>query len=416
MKCNSLLSAFALMFVPLYTAVSQTMSAQTSSTVSAASAYTAVPPLVPYSGVALDASGRSVASPTSITFLVFKDETGGEPLFAETQSVAVDAAGHYKVQLGATLANGLPSDLFATGEARWLEVQIAGQAPQPRVLIASVPYALKAADASTLGGLPASAFALAGQTLKSTAAPAGVTPDTVSNVTTTGGTAGYVPEFSSATTVVDSPIFVLGSNVGIGTATPTTTLNVVGTGATIDAPLALTATGTATVSAGFDSNLLKFYTSAYNSSTKAVVDPRFEWEAVPSGNNTASPAAKLELLSSTGTPSVAPTGFSFNLNGTINFAPGQTFPGADITGTVNATGYDLGGSLFAPARRQNLPHTWALPATRTPLAFTAPILASATTRYTPTPRGTSTPRAAPMRWVPTPLGTTTRLPAAAHCT
>ncbi len=148
MKCNSLLSAFALMLVPLYTAVSQTMSAQTSSTVSAASAYTAVPPLVPYSGVALDASGRSVASPTSITFLVFKDETGGEPLFAETQSLVVDATGHYKVQLGATLANGLPSDLFATGEARWLEVQIAG--------------------------------------------------------------------------FVDSPIFVSGSKVGIGTATPTT--------------------------------------------------------------------------------------------------------------------------------------------------------------------------------------------------
>ncbi len=31
----------------------------------------------------------------------------------------------------------------------------------------------------------------------------------------------------------------------------------------------------------------------------------------------------------------------------MNFAKGQTFPGADITGTVNASGYDLGGSLFA---------------------------------------------------------------------
>ncbi len=155
MKYKSPLSAIVLVFALPYPAVSQTaMSAQTSPSVSAASANTAVPPLVPYSGVALDASGKSVASPTSITFLVFKDETGGEPLFAETQGVAVDASGHYQAQLGATLANGLPSDLFSTGDARWLEVQIVGQAPQPRVLIASVPYALKPADAATLGGLP----------------------------------------------------------------------------------------------------------------------------------------------------------------------------------------------------------------------------------------------------------------------
>ena len=47
-------------------------------------------------------------------------------------------------------------------------------------------------------------------------APAGVTPDTASNVTTTGGTAGYLSQFNGATTIVDSPIFVLGSNVGLG--------------------------------------------------------------------------------------------------------------------------------------------------------------------------------------------------------
>jgi hypothetical protein len=96
--------------------------------------------------------------------MIFKNETGGEPLFAETQTVALDSTGHYKVQLGATLPNGLPQDLFSTGEARWLEVQVAGEAPQPRALLVSVPYALKAGDATTLGGLPASAYALAGAT------------------------------------------------------------------------------------------------------------------------------------------------------------------------------------------------------------------------------------------------------------
>ena len=112
----------------------------------AASALTAVPALVPFSGIMTEPDGKPVAVETAITFLIFKDQEGSEPLFAETQAVTPDARGHFKVQLGATLANGLPTDLFSTGEARWLEVQAAGQTPQPRVLVASVPYALKAAD------------------------------------------------------------------------------------------------------------------------------------------------------------------------------------------------------------------------------------------------------------------------------
>lgn len=67
----------------------------------------------------------------------------------------------YNVQLGSTLPNELPTDLFDSGEARWLGVQPEGQAEQPRVLLLSVPYALKAADADSLGGLPLSAFVLA---------------------------------------------------------------------------------------------------------------------------------------------------------------------------------------------------------------------------------------------------------------
>ena len=49
-----------------------------------------------------------------------------------------------------------------SGAARWLEVSVAGDngelVTQPRVLLVSVPYALKAGDSETLGGLPASAY------------------------------------------------------------------------------------------------------------------------------------------------------------------------------------------------------------------------------------------------------------------
>ena len=90
------------------------------STPLAASALTAVPALVPFSGIMTEPDGKPVSGETAITFLIFKDQEGGEPLFVETQAVTPDASGHYKVQLGATLANGLPADSFASGEARWL--------------------------------------------------------------------------------------------------------------------------------------------------------------------------------------------------------------------------------------------------------------------------------------------------------
>ena len=161
-------------------------------------------------------------------------------------------------------------------------------------------------------------------------------PNVTSNVTTTGGTLGFVPQFSGVSSIVDSPIFVnTTGEVGIGTATPTATLDVNG-GATISGSLVLPALGTATASAGFGSQLLKMYTSIYNSSSKAVVDPRFEWQAAESGNNTGSPSATLELLASNGSAGAAATGFSFNTNGTINFAAGQTLPA--VTGNETVTG------------------------------------------------------------------------------
>jgi hypothetical protein len=42
--------------------------------------------------------------------------------------------------------------------AHWISTQISGQRESARVLLMSLPYALKAADAEKLGGLPASAF------------------------------------------------------------------------------------------------------------------------------------------------------------------------------------------------------------------------------------------------------------------
>ncbi len=359
--------AFSLILVPLGAA------AQTAVSSIAASSPTAVPPLVPYSGVAVGGEGKPLSGEVAATFLIFKEETGGEPLFIESQRVVVDSAGHYKVQLGATLTNGISAELFASGEARWLEVQIAGEKPQPRVLLASVPYALKAADAATLGGLPASAFVLAGtRGLGSAVSPGAFGAST--NVTTTGGVAGYLPEFSGVSSIVDSPLFVSGANVGIGTATPAATLDVNGSGlftgglavngvSTLNGFLLLPALGTATTSTSYNSQYFKLVTSAYNSSTKAIVAPRFQLQAEVAGNNTANPTGTLNLIASNGPGSPVETGFYLNSNGTIHFAPGQTFPGGAGTGTI--TGVTAGTALTGGGTSGNV--TLNVDTTKVPL-------------------------------------------------
>jgi hypothetical protein len=113
------------------------------------------PPLIQFSNVATDEGGNTLSGVVSIAFSLYNAQQGGEPLWTKTQNnVQLDPTGHYPVQLGITKPNGVPTTLFTTGEARWLGVQIAQQPVQPRVLLLSLPYALKAGDATTVGGLP----------------------------------------------------------------------------------------------------------------------------------------------------------------------------------------------------------------------------------------------------------------------
>ena len=117
-----------------------------------------VPRLVRFAGTVPGGPG-----PVDLTFAFYAAQASEAPLWAETQRVDLDASGHYAVHLGASRPDGLPADLFATSDARWLGVRIEGQPEQPRVLLVSVPYALRAAEADTIAGKPLSAFVLAGE-------------------------------------------------------------------------------------------------------------------------------------------------------------------------------------------------------------------------------------------------------------
>jgi len=192
-----------------------------------------------------DGKNRSPAI-VSLTFSLYELQDGGTPLWSESQKLQLDQQGRYTVLLGATQAEGLPLDLFTSGKALWLGVQpqLPGATEQPRVLLVAVPYALKASDSDTLGGKPASAYALAGPVVSvangtpplTTAPPAGEpAPDSrppipsnqpqpaaaCSGVTSDGtATANYLAKFTSACNIQKSLIFDTGTNVGVGTTTP----------------------------------------------------------------------------------------------------------------------------------------------------------------------------------------------------
>lgn len=116
------------------------------------------PPLIPFSGAITAPSGGPHVGLVSAVFALYEASEGGVPLWVDIQVVQTDADGWYLALLGAYTA--LPVDLFASSQALWLGVQPEGQPEQPRVQFLSVPYALKAGDADTLGGRPVGEFML----------------------------------------------------------------------------------------------------------------------------------------------------------------------------------------------------------------------------------------------------------------
>jgi hypothetical protein len=253
-----------------------------------------VPALINFSGALNAVDGKPLTSLTGVTFLFYADSQGGAPLWMETQNVQPNRTGHYTVALGSTTSQGLPTSLFSSGEARWLGVQVQGQEEQPRVMLLAVPYALKAVDAQTIGGLPPSAFVLAAPAAVSSISPAAIPtnvttppaapPPASSNVTTTGGTANSIPLFTTATNIQNS----------ILTQTGATAINVAG-------KLNLPAQGAATATGGKLSRPEDFVASAFNSTSKAAVAQTFQLQAEPAGNNSAAPSGTLNLLYGSGT-------------------------------------------------------------------------------------------------------------------
>src|SRR6266849_5003088 len=282
-----------------------------------------VPRLIKFSGTLLDAQERPMGGPVGAASAQKTQQTGGAALWVETQNVKPDGNGNYTVLLGANSANGVPAELFVSGEARWLGIQVGQQPEHERILLVSVPYALKAGDAETLGGLPASAFVTtgapgntgnaggvaAGTSSSSTALPTATTPKKAastpqaatpcSSITSDGtATANSIALFTAACNVQGSVMtqVLINGFPGVDVAGNNAGLRLSGTGTH-----QVTVTGATSGRLGQDANGFFFASDTNGKSVRFLTNNGTlnEWMRITSagdvGIGTTTPGAKLDV-------------------------------------------------------------------------------------------------------------------------
>ncbi len=221
------------------------------------------------------------------------------------------------------------------------------------MLLVSAPYALKAGDAETIGGLPPSAFVLAAPAPMNSSTAGGaaetITPLAATDVTTTGGIANYLPIFSGAAAIIDSAVFQTGSGatakVGISTTTPATKLDVNGNG-TIRGILSLPATAAATATAGKISQPLDLVASSFDKTSNTALAQTFRFQAEPAGNDTTAPSA-LSIYSTDWAQPRPPRPDQHHQQRRNHLRTGPEFPGdglGTITGVTAGTALTGGGT------------------------------------------------------------------------
>ena len=297
---------------------------------------TAIPRLIRFNG-AYHSTGQ-VAQPgaVGVSLSVYREQYDGTPLWNEIQNVQVDKDGNYSVLLGSTLSEGMPADLFATAEPRWLEVE-ADHVKQPRILLGSVPYAMRAADAETLGGFPASAYLRASLPNAATAdksAPGASTNVSAASLSplANSGTASYLGVFTNSTDLTSSAIYQAGNTVIIGGTTSLGAMTLIGNVPGNDAPgMALYNQG----GGGGASASLDFYNTSINGGI-----PQAKIKAVDDGNY----SDHLVFLTKTPGGPGNPVTERVRITSSGNVGIGTTTPGGklEVAGVLKVSGASSG--------------------------------------------------------------------------
>lgn len=344
------------------TAISGDTSGATAAAAEPQTAIGNVPRLIKISGVITAPDGKPATGAVPLTFTLYQEQEG-TALWTEIQSAQLDSQGHYTVLLGAGSTEGLPLDLFASGNALWLGVQpeLSGATEQPRVLLVAVPYALKASDADTLGGKPASAYVLSQDRATSSSArattgnldaasqsalepragmqagPSSANPSGGGIPPVVGiGTPNAIPIWTGSQTLGNSILFQVAKNVGAGTNFPGARLDAVSTGigvrGTTSGANGTGVVGIATATSGYGSGV--YGQSASGSGT-----------GVEGINNATSGYANGVYGQSVSTSGSGVVGFSNATSGYANGVYGQSAStsGSGLSGNATAaSGYTSG--------------------------------------------------------------------------
>jgi hypothetical protein len=299
-----------------------------------------VPFIVKLSG-RLKAGGNDAVSTTAVqvTFSIFGEPEGGQPIWSETQNVQLDHQGRYTALLGSMSALGLPVDIFANREARWIETSADGFPRNARIPLVTVPYALKAADADTFAGRPVSNF---------------VQMEQLTQILNNALSQPIARESGSA--------LVVQSNSAVETASSQSSL-FARLDLTNEFPLSQSFQGGAILpamataprnsTAGMPSTGLDLIASVFNLKAESAQNELFRWQAEPVQSGTASPSARLSLLFGSNGATPKDTGFFINSDGTLGIVAGQQIPLNAIQAALNDAGLTTpsstpGGTPTAP--------------------------------------------------------------------
>ncbi|MFZ1946071.1 MAG: PSA repeat domain-containing protein [bacterium] len=117
--------------------------------------FASVPSKINYQGRLVD-SGAALSGTHEVGFRIYDSAALGALLWADTTMVTASSDGVFSVVLG-----GERPITIGGADSCYLEIEVDGEILAPRRELVSVPYALRAAGADSLGDLPVEAFAAA---------------------------------------------------------------------------------------------------------------------------------------------------------------------------------------------------------------------------------------------------------------
>ena len=204
----------------------------------------AIPQQIAFQGKLTDTQNQPLEGEIQMTFSLFKSKTGGTALWSEAKPVTV-TQGLFSTQLGDTTL--FPSTLTFS-EAYWIELQVGTEPPlAPRQPLATSPYTFRAKQVEGLTVLPGNPSATppvhgtlclgpycgGGSGRLSVSGPGGEVSFQDRDSTSWSDTDRWVVYHKADNLRIlrgttDKVTVTLAGNVGIGTATPTTKLDVTG--------------------------------------------------------------------------------------------------------------------------------------------------------------------------------------------